>query len=362
MPLMGDEALARIFLDATPDIIVAVDAGQRILLFSRSAAEAFCYSPDEVLGQPLEMLLPERYAGRHGQHIQDFAAAPEESRLIGQRLPVLGRRKDGTEVTLEGAIIKLPAAGQTIFLFIGRDISDRVRMLEELRQASRDVDASRRRIVEAQESLRRDMAQELHGKVQNRLLVAAAKLRQVAQEMGSEPAAGRRRLQEAIAIVDDVGQREVRMIARQLHPLIGSAGLLPLLYQLLASFQESFRVDLRIPDHEWAVRTLAGPSLPPAVMMAVYRVVEESLVNVRKYAQARSARVTIGPLDDGGVEVVVEDDGMGVDLERARTGLGVLMMQDYCRSLGGKLELTRLPIGGTEVRAIFPVMQGRVAN
>ena len=87
------------------DAIVATDADQHIVLFNRGAEDIFGYRADEVLGQPLEMLLPERAAKAHREHdIPSFERSGVTARRMAERTEVYGRRKSGEEFPLEAAM------------------------------------------------------------------------------------------------------------------------------------------------------------------------------------------------------------------------------------------------------------------
>ncbi|MEE8535697.1 MAG: PAS domain S-box protein, partial [Kiloniellales bacterium] len=102
-------------LDIAPEAIISIDEEQNIRLFNKGAEAIFGYPADEVLGHPLEMLLPPRYRAAHPKHMEDFARAPEVSRLMGSRADVVGLRKDGTEFPAKASISKLMHDGEAIY-------------------------------------------------------------------------------------------------------------------------------------------------------------------------------------------------------------------------------------------------------
>jgi PAS domain S-box-containing protein len=115
------------------DAIISVDSSQHIVLFNQGAEKVFGYAEREVLGQPLDILLPERFAHAHRGHIAQFAAASEVSRSMGQRREVFGRRRDGSEFPAEASISKLDLGAEVVFTVILRDITERKRAAEALR-------------------------------------------------------------------------------------------------------------------------------------------------------------------------------------------------------------------------------------
>lgn len=124
-------------LNLASDAIVTVDTAQRIVLFNQGAERIFGYAAHEVLGQPLDLLLPARFAAVHRRHVQAFGLAAETARpqMMGQQRDVVGRRSDGSEFPAEASIVKLVHHQQTSFTVILRDVSERRRREDELRQS-----------------------------------------------------------------------------------------------------------------------------------------------------------------------------------------------------------------------------------
>jgi PAS domain S-box-containing protein len=122
-------------LEIAEDAIISMDSSQRIVLFNQGAETVFGYASNEVMGQPLDILLPQRFAHSHRGHIEAFAKSPEVSRSMGQRREVFGRRKDGSEFPAEASISKLALGSEVVFTVILRDITERKRAEEALRRS-----------------------------------------------------------------------------------------------------------------------------------------------------------------------------------------------------------------------------------
>jgi len=121
-------------LEIAEDAIISVDSGQHIVLFNQGAERVFGYASNEVMGKPLDILLPQRFAHSHREHIEGFAKSPEVSRSMAQRREVFGRRKDGSEFAAEASISKLALGNEVVFTVILRDITERKRAEEALRR------------------------------------------------------------------------------------------------------------------------------------------------------------------------------------------------------------------------------------
>ena len=114
------------------DAIISVDSNQRIILFNQGAEKVFGYQQIEVIGSPLDLLLPQRFEDVHRKHIEDFARSQDVARTMGQRRQVSGRRRDGAEFPAEASISKLDLGGKQVFTVILRDISERKRVESRL--------------------------------------------------------------------------------------------------------------------------------------------------------------------------------------------------------------------------------------
>jgi PAS domain S-box-containing protein len=137
--VVSDRYLAEI-LRIAEDAIISVDAAQSIVLFNHAAERIFGYRAEEVLSQPLEVLLPQRLRHSHGAHMREFGTSAETSRVMAKRGEILGQRKDGTEFPCEATISKLPTPEGMVFTVILRDITDRKATEHALQKAHDELE------------------------------------------------------------------------------------------------------------------------------------------------------------------------------------------------------------------------------
>jgi PAS domain S-box-containing protein len=107
------------------DAIITIDEAQRIVHFNRGAEQIFGYTAAEMIGQPLNLLIPERFRGDHPRHVAEFAAGAETARLMGHRREVSGLRKGGDEFPAEASISKLGLPGSQLLTVMLRDATER---------------------------------------------------------------------------------------------------------------------------------------------------------------------------------------------------------------------------------------------
>jgi len=132
LALKESEAKFSGIVSISADAIVSVDEDQRIVLFNQGAEATFGWTAKEVIGKPLDVLIPERYRDAHRKHIGEFADSNIESRRIADELPAIwGLRKNGAEFPAEVVISKLGLRDKTLLTVSMRDISERKRIEDE---------------------------------------------------------------------------------------------------------------------------------------------------------------------------------------------------------------------------------------
>ena len=121
-------------IEAAMDAIVTVDSAMRITVFNRAAATMFGYDQRKVLGRPLDMLIPDGVRAAHIGHMKRFGEQGGASRMMGGQSVVRGLRSDGTEFPIESSVSVLDLHGEKQFTAIMRDVTERLRAQEEIKQ------------------------------------------------------------------------------------------------------------------------------------------------------------------------------------------------------------------------------------
>jgi len=204
-----------------------------------------------------------------------------------------------------------------------------------------------RRVVEAQELERRRLARELHDETGQALTSILLGLKPLEEALADHPAhADVAELREHVVNA----LQDVRRLAVELRPaVLDDFGLEPALERLTDAFAE--QTGLRVDFHS----ALGETRLPGEVETTLYRVVQESLTNIVKHANADSVSVSLSRRE-AGVAAVIEDDGAGFDQRSVREdGVGLLGMRERLALLDGRLEIESRPGAGTTIVAEVPV-------
>ena len=228
-----------------------------------------------------------------------------------------------------------------------RLLEDRV---EELRRA-------RWMLVTADEKFRREIAEELHGRVQTRLVAAELMLARAISLIGPEASDAERMLSNALDVIGDVRGRDVRALSHRLHPSAIRVVLLPALRNLLAGFEEVVGAGTTLRVDESVVR-LDDPGdrrLHETVALVVYRTVEEALTNSQRHGHATAVDVELSIIDDGRLRLVVLDNGSGLPSEAMHRGLGITTIEGRVEQRGGTVSIANRPEGGVRLEITIPI-------
>ena len=351
------EALAGSVVWASLDAIIVMDHRGLIVEFNPAAEATFGQRRDELVGRPVAELMPERYRGAHRAGLARFMASGE-ARVLGRRLEVTALRADGTEFPAELTITRVEGKEPPLFTASLRDITERVRAEEEVRESLarlRATDEQRRRLLErvvaAQEEERRRIAADIHDDSVQVMSAVGIRLESL-QRMMEDDRAHRavEQLQDTVSAAVD----RLRQLMFELRPAaLDREGLVPALRTYLERVGSETGLSYTLHNN-----LVAEP--PEPTRLALYRIIQEAVTNVRKHAHATEVTVSLDPRD-GGTLVRVVDDGRGFDGLNgigSRPGhLGLSAMREQAEMARGRFHLRSRPAGGTTVEVWVPATE-----
>ena len=133
---LRSEIQVRNILDTAMDGIISVDEQQKILLFNAAAEAIFGWRADQVLGQPIDLLIPDRFRPQHGHNIEQFGRGDIQQRRMNVQRTVMALRASGEEFPIEASISKATVNDEKIYTVILRDVTEAVRYRQQIEQQS----------------------------------------------------------------------------------------------------------------------------------------------------------------------------------------------------------------------------------
>ena len=347
--------------------IISADRDQKIRLFNKGAEEIFGHAAEDVLGKPLDTLLPERFRTTHPGHLERFHGAPEASRLMNQRGKVVGLRKNGEEFPAEASISKVETEGNTVFTVILHDVTRREQREAQLAHAQR---------LHAVGQFTDGVAHDFNNLLA--IIIGNLELAEDALGEGTQP---RESVARAVAAADRGAALTSRLLAfSRRHPLEPKVvdinklvlGMSELLQRTLGE-----TIDIETVTAAGLWRCEVDPAQLENVLlnMAVNArdampkggklTIETANARLDDDYAATHAEVTAGQY----VLLAVTDDGVGMSpetLERAfepffttkrvgqGTGLGLSMIYGLVKQSGGHVKIYSEPDRGATVKVYLP--------
>jgi PAS domain S-box-containing protein len=322
--LQKSEARFRQVVEAAPNAMVMVDQAGRIVMVNVQTERVFGYARDEMLGKPVEMLVPERLRGAHPM-LRGFYFASPSTRPMGAGRDLYGQRKDGSEVAIEIGLNPIETDEGTMVLSAIVDISDRKAKEQRITSALREKEV---------------LLGEIHHRVKNNLQIVHSLL---------DLQAGRVVDPAALEMLRD-GQNRIRSMSL-IHQVLyqsndfASVDFANFLDSLVPTLISSYSVD---PERIGLVTETSAVHLPIDCAIPCGLIVNELITNALKHAfpdgRRGQVRIALDATHDDHVILSVSDDGIGmaeaVDLEDPIT-LGLQLVSLLTEQIGGKLDVRR---------------------
>lgn len=334
----GDDFAWSLF-DAAPDAILVVARNGEIAFVNDAATRMFDCDDDDLLGRPVEVLVPPGVRAVHVGHRAGYGEQPH-SRPMGSGLELAARRPDGVEIPVEISLSPLHLGDDTFTVATVRDITERVRAEEAYVQSQEALRQAEMRMAVTEDRDR--IARDLHDTVIQRLFGTALSL-QAAASLADSPV--RERLESAVEDLDEM-IFELRTTIFSLQGTRSLAGgLRGELLDVATEAGLAAGLDVRVQ--------FDGPieSLDARISEHLVPVLREALSNVAKHAQAGAARVSVTV--DHDVCLAVSDDGVGTTGE-VFGGSGLANLAARARDLGGSSSFGPGPDGGSRLEWRVP--------
>ena len=365
--LRRSEATARAVLQSATEGILLIDANGRITLVNPAAERMFGYDPDELMGQPLEVLLPERIHDTHHDHRARYFAGPRV-RPMGTGLDLAGRRKDGTEFPVEISLSYVHSAEGMSAMALITDITERKRVEAQLQRQRETLYQTEK--LAALGTLSAGIAHEMNNPLG--IITSRIEVMLLDAEEHNLPA----QVLEDLQVLHRATQRvariatNLRSFARQTPREHARVDLNAVVQETLLLMQKPLEVDgIRLTTR---LDSALAPILGDA--STLQQVLLNLVTNAREaMASGGEIRIETSPAAApvGWVQLVIDDTGPGISPEellkvfdpfyttkKTGTGLGLSVSYGIIQDHHGTVDVQSVPGRGTTFVLAFPAAPG----
>lgn len=330
-----------LIINALPAAVLVVNDEGAVVFANNKVEAIFGYRPDEVIGNPVELLIPERVRFPHADSRARFFMSPV-ARDMGVNRDLVGRRKDNSECPVDVGLSRLQITEGVFILSAIADITPSKQL---------EGKVLRKHEIEVQESERRRLARELHDEIGQILSAVSVDLHASKDVCGPVAAT---RLDDSIALVEKAVD-QVRDLTLDLRPpMLDELGVIA----TLRWYADRQAQRAGIVSH-FAIES-AGTRFPSEYATACYRVVQEAMTNIVRHSRARHVWIEFHEKQED-VRLTIRDDGIGFNPDliqpqaSGKVSFGLLGMKERVELLGGRIEIKSQPAQGTTIEAWLPL-------
>jgi PAS domain S-box-containing protein len=350
----------RTLADTASDAILTIDTDSKIIFVNEAIERVFGYSPGELIGQHMTMLMPERMRDGHNRGLGRYLAT-NKKHMNWEGVPLPGLHKDGHEIPLEVSFGEFEREGRRYFTGIARDVSERKRAEAELQKAREEKFRELQRV-------RTRIATDLHddiGSSLSQISLYSELARQRERENG--------RAGESLDMITNVANELVETMSDIVWAINPKKDHLQDLTQRMRRFAANVLTAKEIDLEFEAPASDQEIPLGANIRREVFLIFKETVNNIAKHSEATETKIVFSMRNDFLV-ISFEDNGRGFDQneresgnghqdwKKFRGGNGLLNMKKRAAELGGDYEIDSRIGRGTIVILSVPLSRDKSPN
>jgi PAS domain S-box-containing protein len=336
-------------IQSAMDGVIVIDATRQIVLINHKAERMFGYPAWQLLDQPVEVLLPPRICPEQCRRIERLAA----TRMSGKsaRVGLRGMHANGQEFPISACVSRITLRGEMYLAVILRETA-RQHLYGRKPRIPKPSDY-RKLAVSSQQSSemeKRRFSKELYDDIGQRLSVLKLDLDWLEHSLPERDECLPERIAQMQGMLDKVITLTKSMASAMRPPLLDDFGLMPAVQWMSDNFQKRTAIACSVEGIDVTSR------LGEPVKSAVFRVIQEALLNIERHACASNVRIVLANKNRC-LEILIEDDGIGMNEESInKPGChGLATMQERIFILGGTIAIQNSEPQGVAIRASIPI-------
>ncbi|MBO9657818.1 MAG: PAS domain S-box protein, partial [Chitinophagaceae bacterium] len=338
-----EKTLSDTIINSLPGIFYLYDRNGRFIRWNEDLSKVSGYSDEQIAGMhPVDLI-----AGKDKELVMQKI---EQTFIKGGETVQAGFLTiNGKEIPYYFTGKMISYKGEPCLLGVGIDFTERVAAQQKIRETTDQLRLLAAHLQEIREEERKSIGREIHDELGQTLTAIKMDIAWISKRISNDETL-KEKLKNVSTLLDR-SNRSVRKILTQLRPgIFQSGGLLDAIGWLIRQFRETSNIDADFNCNQDQLE------LPDAVSTCVFRVIQEALTNVTRYAEAQTVQCSL-IVDPSAVSLKIKDDGKGFDLSSVAShrSFGILGMKERVLSLNGMFELKSSAGNGTEIRIGIPL-------